>query len=221
MVTFGKICGGGLPIGVVAGDAKYLDALDGAGWHSADDSVRHPLALAAARAVLLRLKQEGPALQRCLNLRTTALVERLMKVVSEFGAPVQLHHFSSCFVVSFPHELPVAPLYHAMMREHGVQSQEGHPCFLTLSHNDADLDRVVAVFSATLAEMQAADFLPKRADAPRKGRDPSGREAWFVPDPDRPGKYLQVADVSAVQASENGGQAAKLECQLRTNTQLL
>jgi hypothetical protein len=68
---------------------------------------------------------------------------------------------------------------------------------LTLAHSDADLDRVVAAFSATLAEMQAADFLPKRADAPRKGRDPSGREAWFVPDPHRPGKYLEVADVNA------------------------
>ena len=49
-------------------------------------------------------------------------------------------------------------------------------------------------FSETLAEMQAADFLPERADTPRTGRDASGREAWFVPDPDRPGKYLQVAD---------------------------
>jgi hypothetical protein len=26
----------------------------------------------------------------------------------------------------------------------------------------------------------------------RRGRDAAGKEAWFVPDPDRPGKYLQV-----------------------------
>jgi hypothetical protein len=26
----------------------------------------------------------------------------------------------------------------------------------------------------------------------RLGRDAAGNEAWFLPDPDRPGKYLQV-----------------------------
>jgi len=207
IATYGKVIGGGLPIGMVAGSAKYLDALDGGQWRFGDDSgpeagvtffagtfVRHPLALAAARAVLLKLKQEGPELQRGLNLRNTAFVERLKKVVAELGAPVQVNHFSSWFVVSFPHDLPLAPVYFTLMREKGIHTWEGRPCFLTLAHTDADLDRVVAAFRDTLAEMQAADFLPKRTDAPRKGRDAQGREAWFVPDPDRPGKFLQVAD---------------------------
>jgi len=207
IATYGKVIGGGLPIGMVAGSAKYLDALDGGQWRFGDDSgpeagvtffagtfVRHPLALAAARAVLLKLKQEGPELQRGLNLRNTAFVERLKKVVAELGAPVQVNHFSSWFVVSFPHDLPLAPVYFTLMREKGIHTWEGRPCFLTLAHTDADLDRVVAAFRETLAEMQAADFLPKRTDVPRKGRDAEGREAWFVPDPDRPGKFLQVAD---------------------------
>ena len=209
IATYGKVIGGGLPIGMVAGSAKYLDALDGGTWQFGDDSgpeagvtffagtfVRHPLALAAARAVLLRLKQEGPELQRGLNLRTSAFVERLKKVVADLGAPVQVNHFSSWFVVSFPHDLPLASLYYTLMREKGVHTWEGRPCFLTLAHSDADLDHVVGAFRAALSEMQAADFLPKRAEAPRKGRDASGREAWFVPDPDRPGKFLQVDAVA-------------------------
>ncbi len=234
IASYGKVIGGGLPIGVVAGSSKYLDALDGGAWRFGDDSspetgvtffagafVRHPLSLAAARAVLRRFKQEGPALQRGLNLRTTALVERLKEVVAELGAPVQVSHFSSWFLVSFPHELPLAPLYYTLMREKGVHTYQGQLCFLTLAHSDADLDRVVAAFRATLVEMQSADFLPKRTDAPRKGRDPSGREAWFVPDPDRPGKYLEVAAVNAVHPAENGGEVVELACQLPTNTQLL
>src|SRR3546814_12694686 len=32
LVTYGKIVRGGLPIGVVAGQARYLDALDGGSW---------------------------------------------------------------------------------------------------------------------------------------------------------------------------------------------
>ncbi len=179
IATYGKVIGGGLPIGMVAGSAKYLDALDGGSWRFGDDSgpeagvtffagtfVRHPLALAAARAVLLRLNQEGPELQRGLNLRTTAFVQRLKAVVAELGAPVLINHFSSWFVVSFPHDLPLAPLYYTLMREKGVHTWEGRPCFLTLAHSDADLDRVVTAFRETLAEMQAADFLPKYAEIP-------------------------------------------------------
>ena len=39
--------------------------------------VRHPLALAAARAVIAELEERGPDLQRDLNLRTTAFAARL------------------------------------------------------------------------------------------------------------------------------------------------
>ena len=209
IATYGKVIGGGLPIGMVAGSAKYLDALDGGAWQFGDDSgpeagvtffagtfVRHPLALAAARAVLQRLKQEGPELQRGLNLRTSAFVERLRACAVECGAPVQINHFSSWFCFVFPTDLPLAPVFYAAMREKGVHVWEGRPCFLTLAHTDADLDRVVDAFRGTLAEMQAADFLPAAAAVPRRGRDASGREAWFLPDPDRPGKYLQVGDVA-------------------------
>jgi glutamate-1-semialdehyde aminotransferase len=190
LATYGDIIAGGLPIGVVAGSARYLDG------HRGKDS-GHPLALAAACAMLRRLKEEGPALQRRLNLRTTAMVDRLKDVVTAVGAPVQIDHFSSWFVVSFPQEPTLAPLYHALMREKGVYTWDCRPGFLTAAHGDAELDRVVEAFRATLAEMQAADFLPRRSETPRKGRDASGREAWFVPDPHRPGKYLKVADADA------------------------
>jgi glutamate-1-semialdehyde aminotransferase len=57
LATYGKVIGGGLPIGLVAGRREYMDALDGGGWEYGDDSmpevgvtffagtfVRHPLA---------------------------------------------------------------------------------------------------------------------------------------------------------------------------------
>jgi len=84
IATYGKVIGGGLPIGIVAGCSKFLDALDGGLWSFGDASipeigvtffagtfVRHPLALAAARSVLLRLRESGPGLQRELNLHTS------------------------------------------------------------------------------------------------------------------------------------------------------
>lgn len=212
LATYGKVVGGGLPIGLVAGCAKYMDALDGGMWGYGDDSfpeagvtffagtfVRHPLALAAAHAVLTYLKSEGPELQRRLNLRTTQLVETLTGVAADLSAPVRITHFSSWFCLNFSPELPFASLFYAYLRAHGIHLWEGRCGFITTAHTDADLERVVDAFRASIVEMQAGNFLPGGEEQPpmagaRKGRDPSGRKAWFVPDPDRPGKYLQVRE---------------------------
>ena len=58
---------------------------------------------------------------------------------------------------------------------------------------------MVRAFRESIAEMQAASFLPGGEEQPpvpgaRRGRTPSGKSAWFVPDPERPGKYLQLAE---------------------------
>jgi glutamate-1-semialdehyde aminotransferase len=217
IATYGKVIGGGLPIGVVAGGSKYLDALDGGAWRYGDQSapevgvtffagtfVRHPVALAAARAVLLRLQKESPELQRALNLRATRFVDALNAHAEKVRAPVRITHFASWLCVNLPHDLPLANLFFAYMRAKGIHILEGRPVFLTLAHTEADLERVANAFRETLAEMQAADFLPGGEEQPpvpgaRRGRDASGRSAWFVPDPVRAGKYLQVRE--AVEAT--------------------
>ena len=211
MATYGKVIGGGLPIGLIAGRHEYLDALDGGAWQYGDDSipevgvtffagtfVRHPLALAAARAVLDQLEEQGPDLQRDLNLRTTEFASRLESHARSVGAPVRIGHFSSWLYVDFPTDVPHAGLFHAMMRDRGVHIWEGRCWFLTTAHTDADLELVFAAFRDTLAEMQAGDLLPGGAEPPvpgaRLGHDEEGREAWFVPNPERPGQYMQVEE---------------------------
>jgi len=212
LATYGKVLGGGMPIGLVAGDAAYLDALDGGAWDYGDASypetgmtffagtfVRHPLALAAAHAVLRHLKAEGPELQRRLNLKTTTLVDTLTARAAELKAPISITHFSSWLCVNVPNDLPLAPLFFAFMRSKGVHIWEGRPAFITTAHTDADLARVVDAFTETLVEMQHAGFLPapEPVEPPvpgaRRGRHPDGREGWFTPDPDRPGRYLEVS----------------------------
>jgi acyl transferase domain-containing protein/glutamate-1-semialdehyde aminotransferase len=216
LATYGKVLGGGLPIGVVAGRKEYLDALDGGGWSYGDASfpetgvtffagtfVRHPLALAAARAVLEHLEREGPRLQRELGERTAAFVAALRDRADKRRAPVRVTTFASWFCFHVPPELPLGSLFYAYLRDKGVHIWEGRPGFLTTAHSEADVARVIDAFDETLAEMQEAGFLPggeernAPADAPpvpgaRKGKDEAGRDAWFVPDPHRPGKYLRV-----------------------------
>jgi glutamate-1-semialdehyde aminotransferase len=211
LATYGKVVGGGLPIGLLAGSPTYMDALDGGQWAYGDESfpevgvtffagtfVRHPLALAAARAVLERLEQEGPDLQRTLNLRTMQLVDELNAHAEAVGAPVRVTSFASWFCFNFPADVPHASLFYAYLRHKGIHVWEGRAGFLTTAHTEDDIARFVVAFKETLAEMQAADFLPG-GDAPpvagaRRGFDADGREAWFVPDPEREGKYLQVEE---------------------------
>ncbi len=182
LATYGKVIGGGLPIGVVAGTAAFMDALDGGTWSYGDASfptvdvtffagtfVRHPLALAAARAVLDHLKRSGPTLQAGLNAKTAELVKSLNAYIEELGAPMRVTHFSSWLSIHFTENLPLTSLFFAFMRAKGVHLLEGRPCFLTTAHTDEDLEHVVGAFRESVSEMQEAGFLP----APQNARQQS------------------------------------------------
>ena len=148
-------------------------------WQYGDDSipevgvtffagtfVRHPLALAAARAVLGQLEEQGPgsaARPEPPDDASSPPGSRPTRGAS--GAPVRITHFSSWFYVDFPTDVPHAGLFYAMMRDRGVHVWEGRCWFLTTAHTDADLELVFAAFRETLAEMQAGDLLPGRRRA--------------------------------------------------------
>ena len=173
MCTYGKVIGGGHPIGVLSGKATYLDALDGGAWQYGDDSgpevgvtffagtfVRHPLAMAAARSVLRHLKQEGPALQQALNARTASLAESLDRFFVERGVTARIHHFASWFYFTFPNDARLGTLLYYAMRAKGIHIQEGYPCFLTTAHSASDIEAIERVFRETIIEMQENNVLP-------------------------------------------------------------
>lgn len=173
IATYGKVVGGGMPIGFIAGRRKWMDPLDGGEWHFGDDSfpeigvtffagtfVRHPLAMAAAYTALRFLKEKGPSLQESLNRRVETLVDRLNTHFECVGAPLKLLHFSSFFVIQYPSELYTASLLWYYLREKGIHVWEGFPCYFTLAHSDSDMDRVARAFEETVAEMQAVGLLP-------------------------------------------------------------
>ncbi len=172
MATYGKVVGGGMPIGILAGKARFLDALDGGMWRYGDDSipetaptffagtfVRHPLALAACKAVLLHLKAEGPALQETLAARMGGLVERLNGELQRRGLATRLEAYSSWFHMNFAAEGPLAALFWPQMRQLGVHVQDGYPCFLTTAHSDADIATIERAFTATLDALERGGIL--------------------------------------------------------------
>jgi glutamate-1-semialdehyde aminotransferase len=159
IATYGKIIGGGLPIGILAGKPQFMDTLDGGMWQYGDDSfpevgvtffagtfVRHPLALAATYSVLQHLKEQGPQLQERLNAKTAKMVARLNAFLKERDLPLEIQNFASIFYFSFPTEMRFGSLFYFHMREKGIHIQEGFPCFLTTAHSEADIEQIVKAF---------------------------------------------------------------------------
>ncbi len=174
LATYGKVVAGGMPIGVLAGTTKFMDALDGGQWSFGDESipevgvtffagtfVRHPLVLAAMWAVLNHIKDAGPALQETLADKTAKLVDRLSQLFASRGVKTQIESYSSWFYLNFNNEHPLASLFYYHMRYRGIHIQESFPCFLTTAHSDSDFEKIYVAFEESLDAMQSVGILGK------------------------------------------------------------
>jgi len=218
--TYGKVIGGGMPIGAIAGVKHFMDALDGGFWQYGDNSqpeagvtyfagtfVRHPLALAAGKASLQYMKEQGPALQEGLNKLTAYLAGELNAICESTGIPLYSPSFGSLWKIKFKDELPYGELLFTLMRNKGIHIWDLFPCFLTASHTKAEVDKIIDAFRESVNEMIESGFFPsKKAETKeefnpfmespfpgaRLGRDKDGNPGWFIVDSNNPGKYLQV-----------------------------
>lgn len=180
LATYGKIVGGGMPIGVIAGKAAYMDAIDGGMWNYGDASYpqtektffagthcKHPLAMAAARAVLKHLKSHGASLQQQLNQRTSQFVGALNAYFEEVGLPIQINHFGSLFEFTtsesfapskdsnYP-DIEIVLMYYSLLHK-GVLLH-GNSGFLSTAHTDEDLDRLIGAVKNSMEELREAGF---------------------------------------------------------------
>ncbi|WP_017328293.1 non-ribosomal peptide synthetase [Synechococcus sp. PCC 7336] len=175
LAVYGKPAGGGLPLGIVAGKAEYLDAIDGGSWQYGDDSApqvppaefgstysTHPLAMASTRAVLQAIQRRGPQLQSQLNQRTDQFVDRLNAEFSTERVPLQLKHFGSRFgLVSIGGALAggSANVFRYHLLERGVYLQADCGSFSS-AHTDADIEAIAAAFRDSARAMRSGGLLP-------------------------------------------------------------
>ncbi len=184
MATYGKVLGGGLPIGALAGSAKYMDALDGGTWRYEDASeptadmtffagtfVRHPLAMAAAHQILMKLKEEGPELQENLTGKTTKLVKELNQFFDKELFPFRVAQFTSLFRFMFPSDLEYADLLYFHLLDRGIFTRGwGDNCFLSTAHTDQDIQRIINAVKSSCLEIRDGGFMPKAEQAPAAGQ---------------------------------------------------
>ncbi len=182
VATYGKIVGGGMPIGIIAGKAAYMDAIDGGTWNYGDASYpqarqtffagtycKHPLAMTAARAVLKYLKSHGAYLQQQLNQRTLQFAEALNTYFEEDGLPIKVEHFGSLFGFTTSESFALSKdsdspdirlilLYYSLLYK-GILLH-GNSGFLSTAHTDEDINFVIQAVQDSITELRKGGFLP-------------------------------------------------------------
>jgi len=227
LATYGKVIGGGLSIGAIAGSTKYMDALDGGHWQFGDDSfpevgvtyfagtfVRHPLALAASKASLIHLKKHGPKLQEDLAAMTDRLANELNIYFKKQSLPIEINHFKSLWRLSFTEEVPYSELVFVLMRLKGIHIWDGFPCFMTTAYKEEDVTHLINTFIESVEELIAAGILKSEmnTDTIINGNSTTSKE---LNQPPIPGARLGMDELGNpawyVENGKNDGTYQKIE----------
>jgi glutamate-1-semialdehyde aminotransferase/acyl carrier protein len=221
IASYGKIIGGGLPIGVIAGKAEFRDALDGGQWQYGDDSLptvgvtyfagtfcRHPLALAAAKGALTILAEGGEKMLNDLSQRAQAFVDEINDFSAQVESPFRIVNFGSLMKPKWKEDAPYSDLFFVKLRLEGVHAIDGFPWFVNLAHTDDELKFVVAAVKRSIRALQAMDIMPGKKvtflaentfdeSAPPRvgakiGRNEKGNPAWYIQDENNKDKYIEI-----------------------------
>ncbi|MGL4308871.1 MAG: amino acid adenylation domain-containing protein [Paracoccaceae bacterium] len=175
LVTYGKVVGGGMPLGVVSGKARFMDTFDGGQWGYGDDSfpqapvtffagtfVRHPLVMAALKSMLTFFKSQPDFFWKTVNAKGDKLAGTLDRWFAENDMPFQYPNCGSLMYLRIGEDQKFGPLLGSHVRDRGVFFLEGFPSYMTAAHDDEDIDHVIEAFKDSALEMRAAGLLTGR-----------------------------------------------------------
>jgi glutamate-1-semialdehyde 2,1-aminomutase len=156
LTCFGKIIGGGLPVGAYGGHREIMSWVAPEGpVYQAGTLSGNPLAVAAGIAALKELKKAN-CYKKLENI-TEELVSGLQKAAEQAGVPVQINHIGSMFTIFFTAS-PVVNFQTAKTSDTGRYSRFFHSlldqgvyfppsqyetCFVSLAHTQSDIRATV------------------------------------------------------------------------------
>lgn len=163
--TFGKIIGGGLPVGAYGGRRDLMEQLAPAGpVYQAGTLSGNPLAMAAGLAALRHLKRHWKVYELLEN-RAKSLVDGLQDVIKSKSLPMSVNRVGSMMTVFF-HPGPVRAWddaskcdtaafsrYHRAMLEAGIflPPSQYEAFFVSSAHKKEDVDRTIAAFEVAVS----------------------------------------------------------------------
>lgn len=169
LTTFGKIIGGGIPVGAYGGSRDLMEMVAPAGpVYQAGTLSGNPLATAAGLATLRRLRDE-PDIYLRLERLGARLGEGMREITARRGVPAAWNRVGSMFSLFF-HDGPVRdwPAASASDRElfgrwfHGLLRRGVYLApspfeagFLSAAHSEEDVDLTIEAADAALGEALA------------------------------------------------------------------
>jgi glutamate-1-semialdehyde aminotransferase len=175
MATYGKIIGGGLPVGAVVGGIDAMKPLITTGDPLQDLQEKlltigtfsgNPLTMTVGRAVVNYLR-DNPQIYDHINGLADRIKREVRKFAKENEFEVRLLGLGSWFI---PHFLPEEPKNYRdlrnigeilcqYMRYHGVYLPDLHTVFISAVHTDEDADKIIDAFKISLIEMKEDGIL--------------------------------------------------------------
>lgn len=159
LTTFGKIIGGGMPVGAYGGRREIMEVVAPLGGvYQAGTLSGNPIAMAAGLTQLTMLK-EHPEYYAALNEKADRFFEKIGEVVKEAGLPYQVNHVGSIGSLFFTKEkvtdyesaktadTAAFAKYCNYMLEHGVYvaPAQFEAMFLSVAHTEEILKETLDV----------------------------------------------------------------------------
>jgi amino acid adenylation domain-containing protein len=183
IVVYGKIAGGGMPIGIVSGKKEYLDIIDGGYWNFDDNShpqskitffggtfCKHPLTMAVCNAVMKKIIADADVIYPQINSLTKDFSERLNEIFKKYNIPFVCNYFASQFKIDGigtfstilkPIELD---LFYYLMLDKGIYFWERKINFFSTEISQSDVEKILKSAEETIIEMKSEGFFKDKDD---------------------------------------------------------
>ncbi|MCD4722256.1 MAG: glutamate-1-semialdehyde 2,1-aminomutase [Desulfobacula sp.] len=163
---FGKVIGGGLPVGAYGGRKEIMDHIAPVGnVYQAGTLSGNPLAMAAGIATLKELQNND--VYELLDNKTEKLMNGLQSAADDAGISLKTNHVGSMAGFFFSNEdvydfddakkcdLDRFAKFYRMMLEKGVYlaPSQFEACFVSLAHSDEDIDQTIAIARQAMAAL--------------------------------------------------------------------
>ncbi len=171
LVTYGKIIGGGFPVGAYGGRADLMDWVAPLGpVYQAGTLSANPVAMAAGIATLKKLKHEKP--YAALERSTNELADSLEEVARKAGLPTRVQRFSSLFWILIgevktadgwvrtPCETPVghkekySKIFHTLLHEGVYLAPSAYEVsFLSTAHHEKQNEKFIHAMAKAIQKL--------------------------------------------------------------------
>ena len=166
LAAYGKIIGGGLPVGAVAGKREFMDLLTlpgRQGVFAGGTFSGNPLTMVSGAAVLSHLKANADSIYPPLVGDSTRLGQSINEFCEDEDMPVTLMHAGSMQCMHFkrgpigtmrdawPPNFEAEKAFYIILLERGVLIPGVHCYFVSAAHSPQVIDEVIEAMKASLS----------------------------------------------------------------------